>query len=790
MSELFLQLVNMSISAGWLVLAVLVLRLILKKAPKWTHVLLWALVAVRLVFPFSWESALSLIPSAETISPTIMTDPSPTIHSGIPSLNSAVNPILTETFAPTEVTSANPLQILVPMLSVIWLTGIAALLLYTLFTYLRLRSRVRTAVLLRENIYQSEAVTSPFVLGIIKPRIYLPFAMTGDAEHIIAHEQAHIRRRDHWWKPLGFLLLTVYWFNPLIWLAYVLLCRDIELACDEKVIKELGTEQRADYSQVLLQCGISRRTIAACPLAFGEVGVKARIKSVLHYKKPAFRIIAAALVVCAATAVCFLTDPQRDTMTWAKRLDADQVESIALFELPGGQWHTLNEEETAAAIQLIRDSRGRYVAEPEQLEGSTQHLYVTMTDGSFHEVWNMGNTYLVIDGDYYKAPYSRLVTWDGCFEDGYSIFSSSPDQLTLVDVIALSQKGQDLSWDDFSSFRYTETGSGLYIRVYEIDEMFSLWIGGPAPNEKPWYIYLRSHDDTEEVIDLLSRDTSPADVTDFIAYHQTNPVSIDSTDNWYSCPVGYHEDTFAEMVRRGFISEKAILSSVQYFPVVRIDSKQELDGFMADMKPYMNFEHSYANTPSFRAGMDAYNEAFFQHSSLLLIYTTEGNTANRVGVESIRYQDQVLSIGMIRTERSGDTAMEGWLTCIQVQTKQLSGVERYEASIVSTQYPEKQIPSGALIETYVFTDSPEPYGGAGLSLYDDGTFTFTFSVISSYFGYGTYETDGGRLTLNTSDGKFTYVFDMVDDTLVFDTEVSSEQTWFSGMYDGAVFEPS
>ena len=310
MTELFLDIVNMSISAGWLVLAVLALRLILKKAPKWVNVLLWGIVAVRLICPFSIESALSLIPSRETISPEIMMDWTPEISTGIDTLDQVVNPVISTSFAPNPGTSANPLQILIPVAANIWLLGVIIMLAYTAISYLTLRRKLRTAVILRGNIFQCETVSSPFVLGILKPRIYLPYAMDGkNLDHVVAHEQAHIQRKDHWWKPLGFLLLTVYWFNPLMWVAYIVLCRDIELACDEKVIAELGNEQRADYTQALVACAVNRRMIAACPLAFGEVGVKDRIKSIMNYRKPTFWIIVTALVACVVVAVCFLTDP-------------------------------------------------------------------------------------------------------------------------------------------------------------------------------------------------------------------------------------------------------------------------------------------------------------------------------------------------------------------------------------------------------------------------------------------------------------------------------------------------
>jgi len=323
MSEIFLKVINMSISAGYIVLAVLLLRLFLRKAPKWIVVVLWGIVAVRLICPVSVESIFSLIPRAEVVSPEIMLDRHPRINTGIPVVNQVINPIISQTFTPDPATSANPLQLWIPTLAVLWVMGIAAMLLYALVSYARVKGKIGTAVRLRDNLYQSENVDCPFVLGIIKPKIYLPFYMQEkDMAHIVAHETAHIRRKDYLWKPLGFLLLTIHWFNPLMWLGYILLCRDIELACDEKVIKELDRDARADYSQTILTCGANRRTIAACPLAFGEVGVKDRVKSVLCYKKPAFWLVATAMVACVAVAICFLTNPKNTTQ---KPLNAYQM---------------------------------------------------------------------------------------------------------------------------------------------------------------------------------------------------------------------------------------------------------------------------------------------------------------------------------------------------------------------------------------------------------------------------------------------------------------------------------
>ena len=315
MAAVFLKLLNLSISASWLVLAVLVLRLVSKRSPKWMNVLLWGIVALRLVLPFSIESALSLIPSAETVSPAVVQfDPAPTITSGVEFIDNAVNPSLSESFAAAPLASVNPLYVWTYLAGCVWLIGLGAMLLYALVSYLRLRRRVSASLCVRENIYLCDAISSPFILGVVKPRIYLPSTLDEvQRQNVLSHERAHLARRDHWWKPLGFALLAVYWFNPVLWLAYTLLCRDIELACDERVIRTMDESAVKTYSTVLLACSMPRKAVITCPLAFGEVGVKERVRNALHYKKPAFWVVAASVAVCVVVAVCFLTNPPTDT---------------------------------------------------------------------------------------------------------------------------------------------------------------------------------------------------------------------------------------------------------------------------------------------------------------------------------------------------------------------------------------------------------------------------------------------------------------------------------------------
>lgn len=309
MERLFLSLVNRSIAAGWLILAVVILRLVLKKAPKSLRLWLWALVAVRLVCPRFGESPLSLLPSAETVPQAVLTRDAFFVQSGLSAFNSVVNEQLVDYYETTPLPAGHT-RSFVFVCAAVWLAGMALMALWAAASDLRLRRRVAEAVPEGGGVWICDRIDSPFLLGLFRPRIYLPVGLDGAGrEYVLAHERAHIRRRDYLIKPLGLLLLTVYWFQPLAWAAYILLCRDIELACDERVVLELGEGCKKSYSAALLECSVHRSGIAACPLAFGEVGVKERVKHVLHYKKPAFWVVLACAAMLIAVGVCFLTDP-------------------------------------------------------------------------------------------------------------------------------------------------------------------------------------------------------------------------------------------------------------------------------------------------------------------------------------------------------------------------------------------------------------------------------------------------------------------------------------------------
>ena len=423
MTQVFLDLVNTSISAGWLVLAIVILRLLLKKAPRWIVCGLWALVAARLLLPVSIESPASLIPEPissgqviENISDTYWGD-TKILQDGTAGYQAAVDagrePISIGNGHYYVVTAPDGISepqtfadAVIPIASGIWLTGSLLLVIYSAVSYLLVRRKVAAALHLREDIYLCDYIKSPFILGILRPRIYLPSSLDqSNWPHVLAHERAHLKRRDHWWKPLGFVLLCIHWFNPLLWLAYILLCRDIEMACDEKVINSLGDQGKIGYSEALLECSMPRYLIAACPLAFGEVGVKERVKSVLNYKKPAFWIVLTAMIASVTAAVCFLTDPVTEPEAPVSVFTATVVES-------GATWIVVQPDEGT----LERNTANR-------IEVS---LYVHYTDGNIAATGVQGTF----------SPGDRVrITYDGAIQEIY------PARISSIQSIELIQSG-------------------------------------------------------------------------------------------------------------------------------------------------------------------------------------------------------------------------------------------------------------------------------------------------------------------------------------------------------------
>lgn len=501
MADIFLRLLNLSISASWLVLVVLVLRFAFKRVPKWVNVLLWGIVALRLMLPFSIESALSLVPSAETISPTEgHYDLAPTITSGVGIIDETVNPVIQENLAAAPAANGSPIIAWTEIASAVWLIGLAAMFLYALVSYLRLRQRVRVSLSLRENVYLCDAISSPFILGVIKPRIYLPSELNEvQQKNVLAHECSHLARRDHWWKPLGFALLSVYWFNPVLWLAYVLLCRDIELACDERVIRNMDESAVQTYSTVLLACSVPRKMVVACPLAFGEVGVKERVRNALHYKKPAFWIVAASVIVCIVVAVCFLTNPPTDTdAAGLVGFHREQVAYVDVTDENSGQTSNvqMTEEETDNIYVLLDALQYKHLGTASGMQDCYARLYFVSAAGERCEIMLSQCEMLVnpITGGK-KARLYELRSGSTELRDYLHECISASDAASLLAVADLDGDGTE------EEIFFEEVEPEPIYRIYAVDNGSERWSAELGLAHMGWDSYFLYRDgDTSAIL--------------------------------------------------------------------------------------------------------------------------------------------------------------------------------------------------------------------------------------------------------------------------------------------------
>lgn len=761
MSTIFLKLLNLSITASWLILAVLGLRLLLKKAPKWQVCLLWSAVAVRLIFPFSIKTSLSLIPSAQTISPDILYMPKPEIHSGIPVLNSLVNPVIQGSLSATPTASANPLQIWTELAALVWLAGMIILFLYAGISYGRLSRRVKASLQLEEGVWICDDIDSPFILGFIKPRIYLPSGLEKDQlALILAHEKAHLKRRDHWWKPLGFVLLSLYWFNPLTWLAYILLCRDIEMACDEKVIRTMGKEGRLAYSQTLLASSIPHRAIMACPLAFGEVAVKERIKTILNYKKPAFWIILLALIASVALAIGFLTHPKEPLPT----------EPSETEEVPGGlvaqEWYNYLGKDTidwpeSQEIRLETFPGVTFRSSPGEMEAITdrgsESLYLGMP---------ILNTYFCdLTGDGKPELCSTVSMGSGIVDNHVLVYD-------------YQEKTAYILWDrGIYDYDLSLEADRLYVakRPYREDEVLEKW---PLTLE-----------DLSEVTDM----DGPIKELDYQAF-----VS----------PVGYSEAGIQAMLNWNGKGKSEGFQGIEegLIPLVKLDSRADLDAFTRDLSAYFDFDMAYPASAGFSKNplkhqsllnpleypdlvifsqkAKDYTDAFFADHSLFIAYLWAGSSSDRFDLQQVYRAGERLDLAILHLDNGpGDAVMTGWCLMVEVDKADIAGCSHYVASLGELAWPLE----GDRARIYHY-QGQSLLDSAQLQLFDSGGFILSLSPLSSYMAYGPYVIEEDHLILKTWDGQYTYVFNNRSDGWSFNQLLSSPLfTSLSSLTEGSLF---
>lgn len=742
MADIFLKIVNMSISASWIVLAVLLLRLLLKRAPKWITVLLWGIVAIRLICPFSIESVMSLIPSTETISPEIMMDKTPTINSGVPIINNIVNPVIGESFAPDPIASANPLQILIPVLAIAWIVGIVIMLAYTAISYFRVKSKIGTAVLFRDNIYQSENVISPFVLGIIKPKIYLPFNMNEqDMEHVIAHENAHIHRKDHWWKPFGFLVLTLHWFNPLMWLGYVLLCRDIELACDEKVVKEFNNEQKADYSQALLTCSVNRRMIAACPLAFGEVGVKNRVKSVLNYKKPAFWVVVAAIIASIAVAVCFLTNPKtsidEDLSLFldlqiadhnyskgntddnfiavnSKILEVDKSANKTIVYL-WAMYHEYSCENGIIKLEAASHVPTVITAKQEGKHGHYELVeYWVPHDGSLYEGDIKSKFPLHLHA---KALNSQLYDeeqrafCENAAKEYYSVSEIGGADNPTNTIISVDSKQLK---EKYPQFFNVSTDGGLTVYIWQMskdnyscylantsmealsDNSFAYDVGASIAEMRAiltTYNVDKKDITVQPVINPLSSyyyeidDAYRARVKELFwqgSYQIGGTTQIHPHNQTYDVTLSFANWTDDSKIYTSSLNlSKMQSNSIKHLPIYKFDSLKDLKQFKESFGDILTMDNGWDEVPSFNEATAKYDAKFFEDNCLMLVYVSASNSTHRFGLGSIGWDEKSFCINVVETTDKNfvDEAMAGWFLTVAVEKETIASCTEFDADL-------------------------------------------------------------------------------------------------------------
>ena len=541
MIAVFLRLFNLSVMAGWMVVAVLLLRLCLKKAPRWITCVLWGLVALRLLVPFTIESPISLIPTAATVVSGDTADTSvPVVNSGMEAIDKPLNdwlqtpvpssppvgnttpdvpqedvtplpPVEDTPTVPdekptdTEEKSVSRMEQILQIAAPVWLVGIGLMLLYELLSVLRVRSRVLDAVRLRDNVWQSDRVSSPFIFGLFRPRIYVPYDLEEPMlEQVLSHEQAHLHRRDHWIKPFAFTLLAVYWYNPLLWVGYILLCRDIEVACDQRVVRGLDEDTRRQYATALLQCGVERRSIAACPLAFGEVSIKQRIKSVLNYRKPLLWVIIASLLACSVAAVCLLTVPGEEPL---KVLSSQEIEPDQVRRFYGT-------DTDGALIEAGVDWMWQHAENP---DAKTPDI----------DYWEETNIPLVVSRS--KADLDALM--DACSDETMQVDMRGSFKLEKYDdtyfedkvIVWLFVPGYDLATYDYT-VTLEETNKGLRYAVtlqYNSTSMFNPW-----PGRCEYLLLFETDRKTIEEADSLT------------TRHQRAPIQLPTEEGLTMVPVG------------------------------------------------------------------------------------------------------------------------------------------------------------------------------------------------------------------------------------------------------------
>lgn len=723
MSAVFLKILNMGIAAGWLILAVILVRMLLKKAPKWIICLLWGFVAIRLICPFSLESASSLIPSRETVPAQIAEFQKPVIDSGITIVNETVNPILANSFAPDPADSVNPLQIVIPVISYVWLVGIAALLIYACLSFRKLKKSVSASVSLGKNIMTCDEIKEPFILGVVRPVIYVPSFMERSQEtltYVILHESAHLKRRDHWWKPLGYLLLAIYWFHPLCWIAYLLFCRDIEMACDEKVIRDMDRDHMAAYSQALLDLSFPGKKIAACPLTFGEVSVKQRVKGVFNYKKPTFWILLTAAIVCVLLVLCLMTDPFSERSLSGKlgvsmdmavaehhRTEASNDEThfgVTNYDILRVKKSGTGKETTVFATVLFETYSfdGRNLT---KVSGSFEPVALTFdttSDGSDDK-----STYDVIeyweprDGSYYaddirsKFPvmlWAKVFNLSGaelqhekCLQaarEHFGVIGTGKEGVNLTDTdnTGIDTDATDMHVTMTAVIIEIISDSRMLVRSTAASgDLISVPISYLPDSPKPQV------GDTVEIECsnqlLLSYPAQFSRIYSMKVVKQATPTVTVTAKTAYA---NWTEDG---LVRTECLNPGIMVVSSEglfpegHLPVYKFDTVEDLERFKELFQNILTLDQGYDDVPSFNEVTAAYDEDFFADHAVIAAYVASNSGSYRYALQDILFEGSFFCMDVVQTNNPEvfTEDMAGWFVLAEISDADFKDAAFFDA---------------------------------------------------------------------------------------------------------------
>ncbi len=764
LTGIFLELFNMSVNASYIILAVLILRLIFKKAPKKLICMMWAIPAIRLICPFSFKSILSLLPSEKAVSYEVLLSDTPQIHSGINFVDNRINPVIRDNFTPSKIETVDPLQLLTNAMSILWIAGIFILAVFSVISLIRLKVRLFDAVKKEDNIYQSQNVSTPFILGVIKPKIYIPFNMDETLlSYVLAHEKAHLKRFDHIIKPIGFLILCIHWFNPLVWVAYALLCRDIEIACDQKVFENFTSEDKKNYANALLLCGVGskRFLISACPLAFGEVGIKERIKNVMNYKKPALWIIVLLIIAAVVVAVCFLTSPEHKELPDTSG-DTSTV-TTPVGDLLGTQTTVLPDKSNAYAV-TFKKLNIPYSAELE-------------------------NEF--IDFEYFES-------YPGTYKS--KVFTSYDEYAEFLSDMGLDTDGVGIIYDESYFEENILAIAGIYEGSGSIKhEVYDVFISDNhlivSINAYTPYICTEDIQFYLMAAELDKSEFSKKDIQ-FIRYTQ---FSDEFGEHFTSQTVAvrtiytgiFPQYCYANWNEDGINliwNESIVNKNQSQLPIVKITSKEEFDEFYLKVAPFFTLDYEYSSMvdgtyyhyspcATLEAVKDSTEEGgFFENNTLLLVYIPENSSSIYHSPDSVYTYGNTMYFNIrAYLPYAFDTAMAGWFMCYTVENELISGIDTFCANRFEMPYRELVV---------MGEQSDDILLNPRITLYEaDKTFTMSISPVSSYMYSGSYFYDDGYLVLFEQGTNSFYRFRIDEEAYIFEADNSSQ----INLPDGTVF---